>query len=175
MTKQVSGQAWTKHCSFRRLSLGEVNSITSAYKLNLFYIPSKVFDQVFIQRFQNTRFIVVVFCELYASFEYTCILKKVQITFFFDIWWKRIMTFPFRIDFSKFLFNSSKFLSSEWYLFSRILIDFNKLLSFLMKTSQNLFRFVFLLMFFDRTDDKGLNLYTRSSLQGKQGLLFQNQ
>lgn len=27
-------------------------------------------------------------------------------------------------------------------------------------------------MFFDRTDDKGLNLYTRSSLQGKQGLLL---
>lgn len=82
------------------------------------------------------------------------------------------MTFPFRTDFSKLLLNSSKFLSCQWYLSSKILIDFNILLSFFMKNSQNLVRFVFLPMFFDRTDDKGLNLYTRSSLQGKQGLLL---
>lgn len=38
-------------------------------KLNLFYIPSKVFDKVLIQKFKNTNFIIVVFCEWRASFE----------------------------------------------------------------------------------------------------------
>lgn len=68
MTKRVFGQAWTKYLFFWKNEIGWDDSYVF-YKLNLFYISSKVFDEVFFQRFNYGSFIMVVFCGWYASFE----------------------------------------------------------------------------------------------------------